>query len=281
MRLLFAAALVSCAWPEHRFRSDDAAVVEDFGPPEDSNAFPPPSECPPEAERVNACDELRHFPGTWVVDGKGDEFCRSEMGKLATPVRRFSMKEAAKTTNAALPETVEVRAGLSPYGVHVFVKVLGDPRAIVDRDDLTKGDAIEIFVRGYHDRTLTGALDVDQAHHLVLTPPTATSEGLAARYLNGKRGAPLADERWQSRRVKGGWEVELHYSWADLDNNQPAVGMTIGFDIAIDIRDDAGSGRAIMHVQPVSASPCDALSITPADPRCDDRTWCLAKAYVP
>ncbi len=253
----------------------------DVAPPEDTAGLPDPTGCPPEVERASVCDELRHFPGTWEADGLGVEFCRSEMGKLSTPVRRFSMKEAARTTSGTFPETVEVRAGLSPYGVHLFIKVLNDPRVIVDREDLVKGDAVEVFLRGSHDRVLTGELDLDEGHHLVLTPPTATADGLAARYLRGKRGAPLADEQWHSIRVKGGWQIELHYPWTVL-NNQPAPGQIMGFDIALDVRDDAGSARAIMHLQPVASSPpCDALSISPADPLCDARTWCLAKAYVP
>lgn len=295
MRLLLVLvpALVSCGWPSHRFREDDDAAVvvtdsstldvaPDFGPPEDTAGLPAPSECPPEVERVGVCDELRHFPGTWKADAVGDEFCRDETGKLATPLRRFSLKEAARTTGAGFPETVEVRAGLSAYGVHVFVKVMNDPRVIVDREDLLKGDAIELFLRGYHDRALTGELDVDQGHHLVLTPPTASAEGLAALYSKGKRGAPLADDQWHSRRVKGGWEIELHYPWKHLNDNQPAPGQVMGFDVAIDIADDGGRARAIMHLQPVTSSPsCDGLGIAPADPSCDARTWCLAKAYLP
>lgn len=261
--------MTSCSWPTHRFREDDAAET----PLEDTANLPEETRCPPESETMGACDELRHFPGTWEADGRGVEFCRrDDKGKLSTPGRRFSVK--------GFPETIEVRAGLSPYGVHVFVKVTNDPRVIVDRDDPLAGDAVEVFLRGNHDRTLTGALDADEGHHLVLTAPTALEAGMAARYSNKKRVGPLADEQWHSRRVRGGYEVELHYPWTTL-GNQASPGMTMGFDVAVDVRDDGGSARAIMHLQPVASSPsCDAIG-SAIDPACDDRTWCLAKAYVP
>jgi hypothetical protein len=267
--------LVACSWPEHSFRDRDASVVT---PVEDTADLPIPTPCPPESERQQPCDELRHFPGTWDVDGEGREFCRiGDMGKLATPMRRWSFATAAKVTpaGAMMPEQIVVRAGLSSYGVHVFVQVLDDRNVIIDRVDPLKGDAVEIFLRGTHDRTLTGALDVDQAHHLVFTPPAAGAEGVGFRYLNNKPVGSVPDGDWHSRRVRDGWEVELHYPWKSLDDNQSAPGMTLGFDIAINLRDDPSreAERAVMHLEPTETG-CK-------DPSCDDRTWCLAKAYVP
>ena len=271
--LMIAALLVSCGWPEHRFREPGDAAVDAVV--EDTASLAAPTMCPPESERAAPCDELRHFPDRWDVDGEGSEFCRQEAGKPATPMRRFTAKEAARVTPAGAtpPEQFVVRAGLSAFGVHVFVQVLGDPRVLIDRDDPIRGDAVEIFLRGSHDRTLTGALDLDEGHHLVLTPPTAAAEGVGARYLNGKRVGAVADEQWHSRRVRSGWEVELHYPWTVL-KNQPSPGMTMGFDIAFDVRDDPGGEavHVVMHLEPVA---------TCMDPACDDRTWCLAKAYVP
>jgi hypothetical protein len=291
-RLVAFALLVGCGWPEHRFREVDSALdssVDAPLEPEDTAAFPTPTGCPPQGEKQAVCDEIRHFPGVWEPDGEGVEFCREEDGKQSTPPRRFLVREAARTEPspalARFTQKVEVRVGISPYGVHVFVQVLGDPRVLVDRDDLTQGDAVEIFVRGTPSRTLTGELAEDDALHLVFTPPSSTAEGLGARYYQGKRGAPLADDLWHSRRVRDGYEVELHYPWTEL-KNQSSPGMQMGFDVAIDVKDDSTAKgrelRALMHVQPVTSSPsCDALAITPADPLCDDRTWCLAKAYVP
>lgn len=259
MKRWLAVLLCACSWPELTFRERDASL-----PAEDTANFPVPTPCPPESERQAPCDELRHFPGTWDVDGEGREFCRDEMGKLSTPMRRFASGDTQFV----------VRAGLSPYGVHVFVQVLNDRNVIVDRADPVRGDAVEIFLRGSHDRTLTGDLDVDQAHHLVLTPPTSTAEGVGFRYSNRKIVGPVADEQWHSRRVRDGWEVELHYPWTVL-MNQSSPGMTMGFDIAIDLRDDPSREvvRTVMHIEPTDGG-CK-------DPACDDRTWCLAKAYVP
>jgi hypothetical protein len=285
--LLASALLVGCSWPEHRFRDDAAdAALE----PEDSAAFPVPTGCPPQAERQAACDVIRHFPGVWEVDGSGVEFCREEEGKQSTPPRRWTIAEAARTEPSPAPERftekVEVRVGISPYGMHVFVQVTGDPRVLVDRDDPVQGDAVEVFLRGTPPRALTGELAADDAVHLAMTPPSATAEGVGARYDAG-RAVPLRDDVWHSRRVRGGYEVELHYPWSELkDANQSAPGRVLGFDVAIDIKDDPSAEgrelRAIMHVEPVASSPsCDAAKISPADPQCDDRTWCLAKAYVP
>lgn len=247
MRLFFVVALCACSWPEHRYR--EVGIVEDTA------NLPPPTACPPESERQAPCDELREFQGRYEIDGEGSEFCRTlTTGKLSSPARPFGR--------------ATVRAALSVEGVHVFVHV-ADDRAVVDRADPVRGDAIEIFVRGSHDRTLTGALDADEAHHLVLTPPTAEAEGVGLRYLNRKPLAPINDAQWHSRRVRDGWEVELHYPWTVL-GNQPSPGEVMGFDVALD-RDDGP--RTVMFLAPVAGS-C-------GDPACDDRTWCLVKAYVP
>lgn len=300
--VVLAVLATGCSWPDHQFRDPDDGAAGDLDSsagdgepdtylePEDSSAYPVPMTCPPQLEKAAPCDELREFPGVWEPDGDAREFCRDlTTGKQATPPRRFTVAEAARTSPSPAParfkQRFEVRAGLSAYGVHVFVQVLGDPRVLVDRDDLVQGDAVEIFLRGHHDRTLTGALDADEGHHLVLTPPSTSAEGLGARYVDGKRGAPLADSDWHSRRVQGGFEIELHYPWTLL-KNQAAPGTTMGFDVAIDLKDDPTAKgrelRVLMHVTPVASSPsCAALSVSPADPFCDDRTWCLAKAYVP
>lgn len=209
-------------------------------------------------------------------------------GRPATPSRRFLVSEAARTDPSPAPprfaQKVEVRAGISPYGFHVFVSVTGDPHVLVEREDLTQGDAVEIFVRGTPNRELTGDLAADEALHVVITPPTTTSEGLGAQYYEGKRAAPLRDDLFHSRRVRDGYEVELHYPWTEL-KNQSSPGMNLGFNVAIDVKDDPAATsrelRALMHVQPVASSPaCDVLMISRADPLCDDRTWCFAKAYV-
>lgn len=295
LAIAFATSSAACTWPEHRFAEGDAAFADAaasdaaLDDASDAEALPKPTECAPSPLKQGACEELRELTGAFVADGAGDEFCRSGDGGVAIPPRRFSVKEAARTTPSPAPsglaERVEVRAGLSAYGVHVFVQVLGDPRVLVDRVDLVQGDAVEIHLRGSHDRALTGAHEDDDAHHLVLTPPGDDAEGLAARYLHDQRKTPIDDAIWHSRRVVGGWEVELHYPWTTL-GNQAAPGMTMGFDVAVDVKDDPGASgrevRALLHYQAVPSSPsCDAVGSTTAEPWCDDRTWCIVKAYVP
>lgn len=288
LSVLASLLLAGCSWPDHHFRDEavDAALE-----PEDSADYPVPTACPPQAERQAVCDEVRHFPGVWEIDGSGVEFCREEDGKQSTPPRRWTIAEAARTEPSPAPasftQKIEVRVGISPYGMHVFVQVTGDPRVLVDRDDPTQGDAVEVFLRGTPPRALTGDLAADDGIHLVMTPPSTAAEGVGVRYDGVTNTVPLRDDQWHSRRVRTGYEVELHLPWAELvEANQSAPGQVLGFDVAIDVKDDPGAKgrelRAIMHVQPVSSSPsCDAAKITPADPKCDDRTWCLAKAYVP
>lgn len=295
--LLLFGLMAGCGWPDHRFGGETAdgaldgaeldSSIADVAV-DDTAGLPAPTECPPAAETAGFCAELREFSGAYALDGAGDEFCREGDAGPRMPPRRFSVTESARTVPSPAPaghaEKFEVRAGLDAYGVHVFVQVLGDPRVIVNREDPMQGDAVEIFVRGNVD-PLVGSLETDQAQHLVLTPPTAAAEGVGWRYLGGVPKLPVAGSQWRSRRVKGGWEVELHQPWSDL-KNQPSPGMVMGFDIAIDLDDDptvAGRDvRVLMHVAPVAGSPsCAALGIGSADPLCDDRTWCLAKAYIP
>lgn len=301
---------VGCSWPDHQFASEesdgaveaevDSSIDASVGdaatetmsdvelPVDDTAGLPKPTQCPPAAETAGFCAELREFFGTYALDGAGDEFCREVDAGPRMPPRRFTVTESARTypspPPAGLAEKFEVRAGLDAYGVHVFVQVLGDPRVIVDRDDPMQGDAVEIFVRGVVD-PLNGSLETDSAQHLVLTPPTPSAEGIGWRYLDGVPKVPIAGSQWRSRRVKGGWEVELHQPWTDV-KNQPAPGMVMGFDIGIDLDDDPTKPgrdvRVLMHVGPVASSAsCSALGIASADPLCDDRTWCLAKAYIP
>lgn len=312
MRALVASLvlLVGCSWPEHEFASIDAAPLDDgsldstseaavdatvdapetavidTGPADtlavdDAAGLPDPMQCPPEVDRPAPCDPLRNFPGTWTIDGDAREFCRDEGGVLSTPPRRFAFKDAARVTPPdppGLAENVEVRAGLSAYGIHVFVQVLGDPRVLVNASDLVQGDAIELFLRG--DKAPTGKLSTDDAQHLVFTPPTATGAGYGAYYVDGKRAGAIPNEHWRTRRVKGGFELELAFPWTLL-KNQPTPGSHVGFDVAIDLDDDptvAGrSARAIMTFESVTgATSCGSA---PLDPACDDRTWCLARAY--
>lgn len=294
-RLLLVIAVVAagCGWPDHAFDVDaglEGDATRDDAPADaaelEAGELPSPTSCPPSPDSAGFCAELRDFGGPFTLDGSGSEFCRTESTQL--PPRRFSVSSSARTWPSpapAMPEKFEVRAGIDAVGVHVFVQVLGDPHVLVDRDDPMKGDAVEVFLRGALDRVLDGSLEADEAHHLVLSPPTEGAAGVGLRYLRGVPQSPVSASHWRSRRVRGGWEVEVHYPWTVL-KNQASPGMVLGFDVVIDLADDPTKPgrqvRAIMHLSPVASSPaCEALTYASADPLCDDRSWCLAKAYIP
>jgi hypothetical protein len=279
MRRLVAVSAIAfgCTWPEHAFRE----IATDAG-----GSDRPPTSCPIAAELAALCAELRAFDGPFVVDGLGDEFCRIRDGRPATPPRRFSIARASATDPSpppALPQQVEVRAGLSSFGAHVFVQVRGDPRVIVDRDDPTSADAVEIFLRGRRDE-LVGDLERDAALHLVIAPDDGGA-AIGLRYLEGRPRASLLSSSFAARRVSGGYEVELHLPWSEI-GEAVSPGMLIGFDVAIDVKDDERApgrqARAYLHLEPLAGSaPCTALGAARPEPWCDSRTWCAAKAYVP
>lgn len=302
--LIVACVLVGCTWPSHRFRDDalagaDAAAEDAFADgagdaPSDAtdaldSGLPPPTRCKPSSVKALPCDVLPSFDGTVTLDGAGDEFCVQADGGPELPPRRFGVTDAdflaPSPAPAGLAESVEIRAGLAADGVHVFVQVQNDPSVIVDLDDLVRGDAVEIYLRGHRNLPLNGDLESDDAQVLVIAPPTATTEARASFYVHGKRATSIPASYWRARRVAGGYELEVHYPWTEL-LNEPSPGMVIGFDVALDVKDDPSAPtrqlRAIMHYDAVADSPaCKTYGFGAADPLCDDRTWCLAKAYVP
>ncbi len=308
MRRLFVSVsvvLVGCTFPEHQFRDDtdakpdvaiDAVVLDGAldGAVDSSvdatdaatdsvvdvgSDAPAPTSCT-DPSMTSFCAPIVGLVGAYAVDGLGTEYCASGVWS-----RGFEVKAAMRTTPSPVPakitERVVVRALLSSYGYHVHVAVLDDPRIVVDTSDYTQGDAVELFLRGA--KAATGDLVADQAVHVVVTPPTATSGPNAAYYVGGKKGAGLPGGAFAGRIVAGGWEVEVVLPWTTI-KNEPAPGDKIGFDVAVDVKDDpslsAREVRAIMSYEAVASSPtCSALG-TPADPACDDRTWCAPVAYL-
>lgn len=309
MHRLFASVsvvVVGCTFPEHQFRDEsvdaptdvvvdtvvtdgvsdsvldsgvdatDAATdsVVDAG----SDA-PAPTSCT-DPSMTSFCAPIVGLVGAYAVDGLGTEYCASGVWS-----RGFEVKAAMRTTPSPVPakitERVVVRALLSSFGYHVHVAVLDDPRIVVDTSDYTQGDAVELFLRGA--KPATGDLVADQAVHVVVTPPTATSGPNAAFYVGGKKGAGLPGAAFAGRLVAGGYEVEVVLPWTTI-KNEPAPGDKIGFDVAVDVKDDpalsAREVRAIMAFETVTSSPtCSALGKA-ADPACDDRTWCAPVAYL-
>ncbi|MGZ3422718.1 MAG: sugar-binding protein [Polyangiales bacterium] len=306
--VLLCALTLGC-WPSHSFRDetiadsvadsatagdalDDTTATEDSSVTETDGAMevlPPPTTCGATSTKANGCDVLRAFTAIPVVDGVGDEFCTVDAGVPENPPRTFSLADADRTEPATVPagltEKAEIRAGLSSFGVHVFVHV-DDPSVVVDLTDYTQGDAIEIFLRGNKSLPLNGDLETDFAQVIVIIPPTATTSARAAFWLRGMKSASVDASRWAARRVKGGWEAELHYPWSAL-MNEASPGQVIGFDLALDVKDDPSAKtravRAIMHEETITGGspPCTTFGFATPDPQCDDRLWCLAKAYVP
>lgn len=305
--------LLSSCWPSHSFREESAAdssvdaavdsetsdadsavdstVIDADAADVPTEVLPPPTSCGASSSKANACDVLRFFPGIPVLDGAGDEFCDVDAGMAALPPRTFSLADADRTIPTTVPaglkQRVEVRAGLSSLGLHVFVHV-DDPSVVVDLGDYTQGDAIEIFFRGNKALPLNGDLETDEAQVIVIIPPTATTTARAAKWLRGKKSASVDGSQFAARRVTGGWEAELHYPWTEI-LNEATPGQVMGFDLALDVKDDPTAPkravRAIMHEETISGGspPCETFGFgfaTP-DPLCDDRLWCLIKAYVP
>lgn len=240
---------------------------------------PLPTTCT-DPSMTSFCAPIVGLVGPYTVDGLGDEYCASGVW-----ARGFEVKGAMRTMPSPVPakflERVVVRAVLSSYGFHVHVAVLDDPRVLVDGTDPTQGDAVELFLRGA--RPATGDLATDQALHVVVAPPTTTTGPVAYTYVGGKKGAALPGGAFAGRLVAKGYEVEVVLPWTTI-KNEPAPGDKIGFDVAVDVKDDAAASgrelRAIMNFETLaSSSACSALG-KPIDPACDTRTWCAPTAYL-
>lgn len=308
MRRLFVSVsvvLAGCTFPEHQFRDESADATPDVAldtvttdgaidaldsgvdatdTATDSavdvgSDAPAPTSCA-DPSMTSFCAPIVALVGAYAVDGLGTEYCASGVW-----ARGFEVKAAMRTTPTPVPakitERVVVRAVLSSFGYHVHVAVLDDPRIVVDTTDYTQGDAVELFLRGA--KPATGDLVADQAVHVVVTPPTATSGPNAAFYVGGKKGAGLPGGAFAGRLVAGGYEVEVVLPWTTV-KNEPAPGDKIGFDVAVDVKDDpslsAREVRAIMSYETVASSPTCAALGKAADPACDDRTWCAPVAYL-
>ncbi len=291
----FAALCGGCAFPDYVFpgagAGSDADVLETTpdarldvsdvsdGPPIDApNDVPevgsPPTVCPARAA-LSPCAPIEELlvPDSEVVDGKGDDLC------VLSP-REFSARAGAHRTPATseVPARVVLRVGISARGIHLHAQVLDDPHLLVEDDPVT-GDAIEIFLRGVVD-PLTGALAADGGRHVVLAAPGSGHAPFGALVSAGKYGAlPF---RFASRIVAGGYEVEMVAEWTDLPG-QPAPGQSMGFDFAVDVKDDpAHTSRdlqSFLYFQALTSGPTPCSSVSAAAPSCDDRTWCTLYAY--
>lgn len=252
------------------FDAFDSGVVADGA---DAAALPDPTDCGPHSS-VSACAPSPSFSGLHLLEGEGDEFCG-----MATRGYLVNDGEQKIPASASAPERVVVYLATDPNGVHGYVGVFDDPKILVGgTHDLLAGDAVEVFLHGHHDAGVTGALDADQAVHVVIAPPTSTRSARAAYYKNDVYDSDVDGASFGARMCKGGYEVEFVIPWTKIPGEPPA-GLSYGFDLAVDVRDlPASTGRELrsfFKVQPVP-TPVAACGGT-AEPYCDDRTWCSVK----
>jgi hypothetical protein len=238
---------------------------------------PAPTSCTGGGAPRAACSTLEGGMPGFVLDGKGDDFC-------SVGPRNWSAKSSPLIlpSGATPPETVSVRAAVDSYGFRVFVQVLNDPDIIPSRSsDLLDGDAVEIYLRG-HRASLDGQ-STDEAMVVVVSPPSVDggTSPRAAIYQNDVQAG--AYSTFAAVIVEGGYQVELYAPWSAVPD-QPAVGDTVGFDVAIDVADDPSTGtrqaRSFMARETPSMS-MGTLCMTTYGPWCDDRAMCLANAYSP
>lgn len=229
---------------------------------------------------LDACQSLPRFSASpQVVDGVGDEFCNLP----AMVVEEADCATTSPAGHPAWPGKVTLRVGWSGAALHVHVHV-EDSAIIVqpDRARLWDGDAVEIFIAGASGSALHGAFNGTNdggAVQLVFTPPSnlfgARGEAFLSRF-----GAHTALDAalFAGRLVPGGYEIELRYPWASTADT-PAAGKRVAFDLALNAQDQGSAGGRefqclISAVFVDGAEACGLAAGKPAEPYCDDRTWC-------
>jgi hypothetical protein len=233
---------------------------------------------------VDLCSGIPKFTASSeIVDGVGDEFC-----DIPAMVFDFNHCATEYFTGSEPPKSeqqVVLRAAWSTDAFHVDVRVT-DSRIVVNADPsmLWNGDAIEIYLAA--SSTLNGPFDGHKdggAVQIVLTPPTETLAAVgAAFYSPGGGAAPfdalLKATDYAGRLVDGGYEIEMRLPWS-ADAEAILSGVKIGFDVDIDAEDEVDAGgrqlQCLLHETAVDGSAfCGYAKGVPAQPFCDDRTWC-------
>ena len=234
----------------------------------------------------DACATIPRFPRnvTQVVDGYGDEFC-------GIPAMEFDVNGCPTMIPGGelpiLPERVFLRVAWSQRDFHLHVKVV-DPNVVVNPADtsLWNGDAVEIYIAGSSgtDAGLTGQYNGNNdggAIQIVLAPPGAGKPTRGQAFFNyaGRHESTSIDpSSFAGRLTSDGYELELIYTWA-LIARPRAPGAKIAFDIAIGAQQNADAGGRqlqciISNVFVDGRDACGYMPGTPAQPWCDDRTWC-------
>jgi len=231
----------------------------------------------------DACATVPHFTAArQVVDGIGDEFCD-------VPAMVFDVNSCPTlfpSNPPDLPEKVSLRIAWSRDAFHLHVHV-DDPSVVVNPDPgrLWSGDAVEIFVAGASGANLHGSYNGSNdggAIQIVLAPPANGFPTRGQAFFNPggsvHTSAPISSSIYAGRLVADGYELELRFPWAAFA--EPAIpGNKIAFDVAIGAQQDADAGGrqlqcVISNVFVDGREACGYSSGTPAQPYCDDRTWC-------
>lgn len=231
----------------------------------------------------DACSRVPRFSAPrQIVDGSGDEFCDIE----AMVFDVDSCPTLLPSEPPDMPERVYLRIGWSADAFHLHVRVV-DPAVLVNPnpDRLWDGDAVEIYVAGASGEKLTGSYNGSNdggAIQIVLAPPGAGFGTRGRAFFNPGGGvhqnAPISSSIYAGRLTDDGYELELRYPWVAFAD--PAVpGARIAFDLAVDARSDSdASGRQVQciisNVFVEGESACGFDDGRPAEPWCDDRTWC-------
>jgi hypothetical protein len=256
--------------------SADASI--DTGP-EDADSGP----CPI-LVGGNACTGIHRFTASrQVIDGYGDEFCD-------IPAMVFDVNDCPTMIPSGelpnLPEKVYLRAAWSQRDFHLHVKV-EDPNVVVNPADasLWNGDAVEIYIAGTSGTGLTGSYDGTDdggAIQIVLAPPGAGQAARGQAFFNpgdGRHTSTRIDQSsYAGRLTSDGYELELIYTWALIA--EPRVpGAKIAFDLAVGAQQIADAGGRqlqciISNVFVDGALACGYRAGVPAQPWCDNRTWC-------
>lgn len=233
----------------------------------------------------DACATVPRFTAsTQVVDGIGDEFCD-------VPAMVFDVSECPTLLRvtvadpAEMPERATLRIAWSSDAFHLHIHV-ADPQVIVNPDParLWDGDAVELFIAGPSAGGLTGSYNGSNdggAIQIVLAPPGAGFPTRGQAFFNPggnvHTNAPISSSIYAGRLVDDGYELELRLPWVAFAD--PAIpGALMGFDVAISTQKDADVGRQlqciISDVEVDGTEACDFPRNRPAEPYCDDRTWC-------
>jgi hypothetical protein len=232
----------------------------------------------------NACTGVHRFTASrQVIDSYGDEFCD-------IPAMVFDVNDCPTMIPGGelpdLPEKVYLRVAWSQRDFHLHVRVV-DPNVVVNPADtsLWNGDAIEVYIAGTSGTGLTGSYDGTDdggAIQIVLAPPGGGHETRGQAFFNpgdGRHTSTRIDKSsYAGRLTDDGYELELIYTWALIA--EPRVpGAKIAFDLAVGAQQIADAGGRqlqciISNVFVDGALACGYMKNVPAQPWCDDRTWC-------